>query len=290
MEIKNEINTRYKTYVCTKNNTSGVTLIALIVIIIILLILAGVVVNLSIKENGIINNAKVAKEKTNIETATEKINLKITNSQMNSYAKNQRMSTLQELADDFCEDNEIEYVELKSKKIASLDKIEIGENTSFFTKLKDYPYEFEINSSLLIASIDGVSTNYNTEMVSKEEYDELQERYNLLLEQYNSLKVKNLTWVSSSRNGCTIPSGVTEAYVIFCSGTNSSNLNASISGSIIESQNIIAYISNVDNYGSNLRTSLWIYKLKLTGLEGNIAISATGGAGTLRAWTAMIMY
>ena len=31
MEIKNEINTRHKTYVCTKNNTSGVTLIALIV-------------------------------------------------------------------------------------------------------------------------------------------------------------------------------------------------------------------------------------------------------------------
>lgn len=288
MERKNRINTRYKTYMCIKNVTSGVTLIALVVTIIILLILAGVVISLTIGKSGIINNAEVAGEKTNRETATEKINLKITNSQMNSYAKDQRMPTLQELADDFCEDNEIEYVELESKRTASLDKIEIGNNTSFFTKLKEYPYEFEINSSLQLASIDGESTNYNTETVSKEEYDKLQEQYNLLLEQYNLISTKSLTWITS-RSGCSIPSGITEAYVIFSDGTDKDRLSASISGSIIKSQSNVASITKVDKYTENLRSTLNIYKLELTGSEGTINISASGGAGR-RAWTAIIMY
>lgn len=122
-----------------------------------MLILAGVVLNLTIGENdGLIGKAKEGANETNKQIATEKINLKITNSQMHSYADAQRMPTLQELADDFCEDDEIQYVTLESKKIAGLEKIDVGAATSIFTKLKDYPYEFEINSSLQLASIDGV--------------------------------------------------------------------------------------------------------------------------------------
>ena len=134
----------------------GITLIALVITIILMLILAGVVLNLTIGNDGLMETAKEAKEETQKQAATEKINLKITNSQMQSYAKEQRMPTLQELANDFCEDEEIEYVELTSKRTASLTKIELGENKSFFTKLKDYPYEFEINASLQLASVDGI--------------------------------------------------------------------------------------------------------------------------------------
>lgn len=76
--------------------------------------------------------------------------------QIETYTQEQRMPTLQEFSDGLCKDNEIEYVELQSQKVASLEKIEIGEAESIFTKLKDYPYEFEINSSLQLASIDGV--------------------------------------------------------------------------------------------------------------------------------------
>ena len=43
-----------------KKNVNGITLIALIVTIIILLILAGIVLNLSIGENGIFNRAQIA--------------------------------------------------------------------------------------------------------------------------------------------------------------------------------------------------------------------------------------
>lgn len=141
----------------------GITLISLVVTIIVMLILAGITINLVLnKNNGIINMAKEA-EKENLEKlATEKLNLKITNSQIDSWAKLQRMPTLQELANDLCEDNEIQYVALESQKIASLEKIEVGQNNSIFTKLKDYPYEFEINSSLQLASIDGVETTTGT--------------------------------------------------------------------------------------------------------------------------------
>lgn len=135
----------------------GITLISLVITIILMLILAGVVITLALGNNGLIGKAKEAKEETNKQTAIEEINLKITNSIMKKYAEEQRDPTLQELANDFCEDNEIEYVELTSKKIASLDKIEIGENKSFFTKLKKYPYEFEINGQLQLANINGKS-------------------------------------------------------------------------------------------------------------------------------------
>ena len=141
----------------------GITLISLIVTIIVMLILAGITINLILNENNnLFNIAQEADEENSKQTATEKINLKITNSQMSAYAKSQRMPTLQELANDFCEDNEIQYVSLASKKTASLEKIEVGQNTSIFTKLKDYPYEFEINSSLQLASIDGIKIATNT--------------------------------------------------------------------------------------------------------------------------------
>lgn len=134
----------------------GITLISLVITIIVLVILSAVGIYLSLGDNGIINKTEQAKEATLKEIATEKMNLKITNMQIETYTQKQRMLTLQEFSDGLCEDNEIEYVELQSKKVASLEKIEIGEAESIFTKLKDYPYEFEINSSLQLASIDGI--------------------------------------------------------------------------------------------------------------------------------------
>ncbi len=158
-------------------NKKGITLISLVITIIIMLILAGVVVTLALGNNGLIGKAKEAKEKTNKQTAIEQINLKITNAIMKKYAEEQRDPTLQELANDFCEDDEIEYVELESKKLASLAKIEIGENKSFFTKLKKYPYEFEIGNTLRIVKLDGEKIedkiDYEDTTVSSEEVKQL---------------------------------------------------------------------------------------------------------------------
>ena len=150
-------------------NTKGITLIALVVTIVVLLILASITMYFMFS-NGTIDKAQEAKTETIKQTATEKINLKITNIQIQSYAKKQEMPTLQELADGLVIDEEIQYVELASKKIGSLEKVNVGENESIFTKLKEYPYEFEINSSLQLASVDGVQVAQTT---SKEEIQKI---------------------------------------------------------------------------------------------------------------------
>jgi len=123
------------------------------------------------------------------------MNLKITSKQMQTYADHQRMPTLQEFADVLCEDNEIQYVELESKKVATLDKIEVGDATSIFTKLKEYPYEFEINSSLQLASIDGIQIASNT--VSSEQYNEILNRLAVL----EAKITPTVLWTGSATNG-----------------------------------------------------------------------------------------
>ena len=81
---------------------------------------------------------------------------------MVSYGENTRKATLQELADGLCEDEEMQYVLLESQKTASLAPIEVGDAKSIFTKLKKYPYEFEIGEDLRLASVDGVKLENNS--------------------------------------------------------------------------------------------------------------------------------
>lgn len=142
---------------------NGITLISLIITIIILLILAGVVLNLAIGNKGIFNITKQASEETTKQMAKEKINLKITDIQTDSYIKTQNLPTLKQLSFALYNDNEIEYVSELPQ--TGNTQYEIGENpTLIYTKLKEYPYEFEIDSSLKIASIN--QTNLTTNRTS----------------------------------------------------------------------------------------------------------------------------
>ena len=134
----------------------GITLISLVITIIVLIILASVTIYLSLENNGIFNRTKEVKELTNKQTATEIINLKITNCQMNKYAEKQEMLTLKELSLILKEDDEIKYV-TETSQIGSAE-YKVGDSpTSIYTKLNEYPYEFEINGQLQLASIDGVT-------------------------------------------------------------------------------------------------------------------------------------
>lgn len=137
---------------------AGITLISLIVTVIILIILAGVALA-QLTDSGIFMKTQQAKQENQKQTATEMINLKITHIQMASYAEKQELPSLQYLADKLCEDTDMEYVLKQSKAHASLDKIDVADVSSIFTKLKNYPYEFEINRSLQLASIDGVKVD-----------------------------------------------------------------------------------------------------------------------------------
>lgn len=172
-------------------NKKGITLISLVITIVVLIILLTVAIYLTLGNNGILNKAEQAKNETIKQTATEKINLKITNMQIEKYTEEQRMPTLQEFADGLCEDNEIQYVQVQSKKVGSLSKIEVGEANSIFTKLKEYPYEFEINSSLQLASIDGVQLASNdTIIIPKDEYNKLKNA-----NRYSTEEIEIGTWL-----------------------------------------------------------------------------------------------
>ena len=173
-------------------NKKGITLISLITTIIILIILAGISITLALGNNGIFNKGKEAKEETNKQTATEKINLKITTAQMNSYSEKQQMPTLKELSLVLKEDKEIDYVTEQSQ-IAST-KYEVGEApSSIYTKLKEYPYEFEIDSALRLASINGIKIGQtDTVTIPKEEYEQLKTKVENIGKMYKKTNVVNI--------------------------------------------------------------------------------------------------
>ena len=149
-----------------EKSNKGITLAALVVTIIILLILAGVGIQ-AITNTSIFEKTGLAKEKNDKSVATETMNLKITNIQISSYAEKKELPSLQYLADKLCEDNDIEYVLLESNNISSLEKVNVTNGKSIYTKLKEYPYEFEINSDLQLASVDGVKIEKNNEKCSR---------------------------------------------------------------------------------------------------------------------------
>lgn len=182
-----------------KRNMQGITLIALVITIIILLILSSVTIAMLIGENGILRKTQTANTENEKKTATEIMNLKITSAQIESYTQTQEMPTLQYLADKLCEDNDMDYVLKVSKnnKNAKLNpKIQLKEADFLYTKLEEYPYEFKINNSLQLAAIDGVeiadnSTN-KVDMVSREEYNTLVKRIEILESQPRNINRVNL--------------------------------------------------------------------------------------------------
>ena len=131
---------------------------------------------------------------------------------MASYEESQRMPNLQFLADSLCEDGEIEYVELVTQKTASLqesklESITVGQAKSIFTKLKEYPYEFEINGDFKIVSMDDIEIDNNDDTnTEKEGYEELSKRMEFLETEINTLKSNSFRyeqkflWESKSIN------------------------------------------------------------------------------------------
>ena len=246
----------------------AITLISLVITIVVLIILAGVAIYLSLGNNGIFEKTKQAKEATNKQTATEKINLKITTAQMNKYAEEERMPTLKELSLILKEDYEIQYV-MKNSQVGSAEYDITSENpTSIFTKLKEYSYEFEINSSLQLASIDGIQSakdNPNTN--------------------------KNITfYVPDSGNKCEFPKGIKEAYVIFADSTNENPLKLNITGEIVENVEQITDNSYVHNYGNPDRQTLTVFKVTLNDEGGYVNFTTYGGSGSRRSWAVQVVY
>lgn len=176
----------------------GITLIALVITIIVLLILAGITIITLTGENGILKKSQTASEETNKQTATEIINLKITNAQIKSYAEEEKMPDLQYLANRLCEDGDMAYVKIKNKETASfiLPPVQIdSEKDSILTKLKDYPYEFEIDGKLRLASIDGIKVADTSNKVEEleNELKNMKDNFENLKNENNALKPNSIS-------------------------------------------------------------------------------------------------
>lgn len=269
-----------------KKKQSGITIITLVVTIIILLILAGVTIALLTGENGILNKATNASKKTDMQTATEIINLKITNTQIAIYSEKQRMPTLQELADNLCDDNEIEYVITKDKETASrLPHIDTTGYTSIFTKLNDYPYEFEIDETLKLATIDEnivddntSNGNANTNITNNEEliakFQEMEIAIKTAQAEIQTLKTNNqeLTNKIENLNGKSYsPTGTVISYM----GNNAPNGYLKCDGTtykITDYQNLAEQIKTefgkYNYYGGNGTTTFAVPDLRGEFLRG----------------------
>ncbi len=89
MRIKNEL-----------KNRRGITLIALVITIIVLLILAGISIMMLTGQNGILNRAGEASEKTEISALEEKIKLMTAETLINEYTGQEEEKTAEELQND----------------------------------------------------------------------------------------------------------------------------------------------------------------------------------------------
>lgn len=134
-----------------KNKVKGITLIALVITIIILLIIAGVSIATLTGENGMLTKAQKAKEKEQKAQASEILKLKMTDCQMKSIDEKGKYPTLSYLAAFLDDDSEIAYVKKESQPIATLDEKPYVDWDKIYTKLEEYPYEFEINGSFQVA-------------------------------------------------------------------------------------------------------------------------------------------
>ena len=172
----------------------GITLIALIITVVVITIIASIIISVAISGNGLIDMTITAKDENVKGIATETINLKITKVEMTAYIEKHRMPTLKELADNFCEDEDFDKV-IEKTEVGSLTKITNENPTAIIAKLKQYPYEFEIDNQLRLASIDGikVADNSNDGTVTL-----TQSQYNSILERLTALE--NNSNVTASNN------------------------------------------------------------------------------------------
>ena len=92
-----------------KLNSKGITLIALVVTIVVLLILAGITITAVIGDNGLINRAKTAAEKTNQAVQNDITAMEEYNQQLQDLIEEMERSSIKELMTTSSTKNETVY-------------------------------------------------------------------------------------------------------------------------------------------------------------------------------------
>ena len=135
-----------------KKKEKGITLIALVVTIVVLLILAGVSISMLTGENGVITQAKLAKESTRGGDVQETIDLTIVDNELKETGKKTKETLVNELY------NDGKLTEKEVEELQDTDTIEIGIVTVDFSGLNGDEDE-EVESYVgYYADVDGDGT------------------------------------------------------------------------------------------------------------------------------------
>ena len=142
-----------------KRDEKGITLVALVITIIVLIILVGLVITLSLGNNGIFNRAKQAKEEYKIAQAREELEIEISNVQLSVMSQENRQATLDDLLLKI--DKNRYTIELEHELIATISEVN---SSSVYAKInrKGTNYKFIVNFKLEI--IDFVEEDRNIEV------------------------------------------------------------------------------------------------------------------------------
>ena len=120
---------------------SGITLIALVITIIVLIILAGVAINLTLGQNGLLNRTKEAREKYEIASAKEYIELKIDECIIEKGGD----ASLQDIIDYLAEDSSVTYYVALEEVGLVAGEVEIGSPKEIYVVYNSY--QFKVNES-----------------------------------------------------------------------------------------------------------------------------------------------
>ena len=120
---------------------SGITLIALVITIIVLIILAGVAINLTLGQNGLLNRTKEAREKYEIASAKEYIELKIDECIIEKGGE----ASLQDIIDYLAEDSNVTYYVALEEVGLVAGEVDIGSPKEIYVVYNSY--QFKINES-----------------------------------------------------------------------------------------------------------------------------------------------
>lgn len=121
----------------------GITLVALVITIVVLIILASVVINIAIKNGGILSRAKDAKERYDEAQALETMTANIAEARMEAETM-QEGNILYKIAKGLENNNDVLSVEKTSVRGASIDFDDANTIETIYVILRNYYFEFVI--------------------------------------------------------------------------------------------------------------------------------------------------
>ena len=190
-----------------KKSNQAITLIALVITIIVLLILVGISIIALDKNNKLIKNSKIAKNKTEYSIALERLNIKINEANIYYEENYGRMCTVDDLADYFGKDDETEIIIIKFYETASLDaNLKKPEKISSFlvkdSKYSKYIFKIGNDAKIDAVSYDGGQTFTDAEKFNGDQYDNKIANFKELLLKSGINETYTKQDVADNKNDC----------------------------------------------------------------------------------------